>query len=99
MAKYDVYPALRGAGYLMDMQSDLFDSFETRVVVPMVPEASSPPIIQYLNPVLEVADERHVLLPQSIATVPSSILKMPAANLSGRSNEVTRALDMLFQGF
>lgn len=99
MARHDVYPAPSGRGYLLDVQADDLGGIATRVVVPLVPEAVAPPPVRHLNPVIEVAGARHVLLTQTLLAVPASLLRNPLANLAARRDEVTRALDMLFQGF
>jgi toxin CcdB len=99
MARYDAFPNPAGPGYLLDLQSDLLDRMATRVVAPLLPETAAPPPATRLNPVLDVAGERHVLLTQSLAAVPVAILARPAANLAHAADAVTGALDMLFHGF
>lgn len=98
MAKHDLFPMPNGQGYLLDVQSDLLDVFGSRVVIPVVPERLFPRPSRVLNPVVEVGGVRHVLVTQSLAAVPTASLKGAVANLSARSNELTLALDMLFQG-
>lgn len=99
MPKYDVHAAPEADGYLLDVQTDLLDGLNTRVVVPLLPEGAAPKPGRVLNPVFEIGGERHVMATQFLSAVPASVLKAPAANLSGRSDEITRALDMLLQGF
>ena len=41
----------------------------------------------------------HVLLTQSMAAVPVAVLGREVASLADQSDEITRALDMVFQGF
>ena len=99
MAHYDVYPNPGGAGLLLDLQTDLLDGMETRVVAPLVPRDTAPTPAKRLNPVFAVDGVEHVLLVQSLAAVPASLLATPVANLTGQADAVTHALDMVFHGF
>lgn len=99
MARYGVYPALEGAGYLLDVQTDLLQGLNTRVVVPLLPEDVAPRPARLLNPVFEIGAQRHVMATQFLSAVPGSILRTPVGNLQDRSDEITRAIDMVFHGF
>ncbi len=99
MAKYEVFANPDGAGYLLDVQADLLDTLNTRIVVPLTPLSIAPKPAKRLNPVFEIEGERVVMLPQFLASVPIAILKIPVANLAGRFDEITNALDMVFVGF
>ena len=99
MAKHDVYPNPDGAGYLLDVQADLLDGMNTRVVVPLLPRSDAPVRAERLNPTFEIAGGEVVMVTQFLAAVPVSILTVPVANLSARFADITNALDMVFQGF
>lgn len=99
MARHDVYPNPGGPGYLLDVQADLLDGLNTRIVVPLFPEKDAPQPAARLNPVFEIEGLRIVMTTQFLAAVPASILKTPVTNLSGQFAEITNALDMVFQGF
>ena len=99
MAKYDVYPAPGGKGYVIDVQADLLDGLNTRVVVPVLPLAQAPQPADRLNPVFSINGESHVMATQYLAAVPMSVLGKPVANLADRFDEITNALDMVFVGF
>ena len=45
MARLQLFAAPRGEGYLLDVQAGLFDDFGTRVVVPLLPKDTTPPLI------------------------------------------------------
>ena len=96
MPRMDVY-RMPGAspGYVVDVQSDLLSALPTRAVVPLVARADAPDVAAYLNPVFELHDVAHVLLPQYIASVPASALHRPFASLASERDTVTRALDRL----
>ena len=54
MARFDIFKNEGGAGYLLDVQSDLLSGLNTRVVVPLLPKSSAPSPAQRLNPVFRV---------------------------------------------
>lgn len=102
MPRLDVHRiALSGSreGYVLDVQADLLTHLATRTVVPLLPEATAPPPIADLNPIVEIDGTRHVMVTQAIASVPTRELKGVVASLSPRHDAVTRALDTLLIGF
>lgn len=99
MARFDVYPMPDGPGYLLDVQSDLLEGMTTRVVVPLLPLPSAPPLATRLNPVFRVEGEEVGMITQSLAAVPVSILGRPVGSLDGAADDVRNALDMVFVGF
>ena len=99
MAQYDLFPDPAGAGYLLDVQSDLLAGLNVRAVVPLLPQERAPIAASRLNPVFEIDGEAHVMMTQYIAAVPISILQSQIGNLSARFDAITSALDMLFHGF
>ena len=98
MPKYDVYPAPEGTGYLLDVQSDLLDGLNTRVVIPLLPESGAPAPARHLNPLIAIDGVRHVMVTQFLAAVPAGLLTGPVGNLAARADDITRALDMVFLG-
>jgi len=99
MTRYDVYENSDGAGYLLDVQTDLLNALNTKIVVPLLPVADAPKAAKRLNPIFEIKGQKHVMVTQFMAAVPVGILKIPATNLSDRFDEITNALDMIFLGF
>ena len=99
MAKYDVYPNPDGPGYLLDVQADLLDDLNTRVVVPLFPVDTAPMPANRLNPLFAIEGTEVVMVTQFLASVPLSIPGNPVANLSKDFADITNALDMVFQGF
>ncbi|PVA05559.1 CcdB family protein [Thalassorhabdomicrobium marinisediminis] len=99
MARFDVFPNPEGPGYLLDVQSDLLDGLNTRVVAPLMPRAHAPEPAKRLNPEFEVEGAAVVMVTQFIAAVPAAILGQPVARLDTASDTITNALDMLTQGF
>ncbi|MEM8837591.1 MAG: CcdB family protein [Pseudomonadota bacterium] len=99
VAKYDVYPSPAGAGYVLDVQTDLLSDLNTRVVVPLLPLSEAPKAADRLNPVFEIGGEPHVMVTQFLSAIPQSALNQPISNVSARFDDITAALDMVFQGF
>ncbi len=98
MARFSVHE-LPGAGQVVNLQSDFLDWAETRVVAPLVPLDQSPPPAKHLNPVITLDGDQFVLIIQSMAAVRASLLGPAMNDLSHRRDEITRAVDMVFQGF
>ncbi|MFT4013980.1 MAG: CcdB family protein [Paracoccus sp. (in: a-proteobacteria)] len=99
MARFQFYPAPGSPGYLLDVQADLLDGLNTRVVVPLMPVARAPRPAAILNPVFDILQQPHVMVTQFLSAVPASLLRQPAGSLSPRSAHIIRALDFLYQGF
>lgn len=99
MARFDVYQNTSDSGYLLDVQSDLLGDLNTRVVVPLLPEAQAPKPAQRLNPEFKIERTRVVMATQYMAAIPKLELKTPICNLAGQQHDITAALDMLFLGF
>lgn len=99
MARYDVYQNSHGSGYMLDVQTDLLYGLNTRVVVPLLPEAESPRPARRLNPIFEIQGQQTVMVTQFMAAVPVTELKKVAGNLGGHHDQISEALDMLFKGF
>lgn len=98
MARFSLHD-LSGSGWVVNLQSDFLDWADTRVVAPLVPIDQSPPPARHLNPVITLDDEKFVLIVQSMAAVRASALGPAVGDLSGHQDEITRAVDMVFQGF
>lgn len=99
MARFDVYRNPEGGGYLLNVQADLLDHLNTRVVVPLMPLSIAPSAAETLNPVFKVEDQDVLMATQFLAAVPAGLLKKPALNLADCRNEINAALDLLFHGF
>ena len=98
MARFAVYQNPDG-GYLLDVQADLLDHLNTRIVVPLMPAADAPKPAGTLNPVFEVNGGHFVMVTQFMAAVPVTILKDRLASLEFQRNEIVSAIDLLMQGF
>lgn len=105
MARFDVYrnPA-SGASetpYLVDVQADLLDGLDTRVVIPLRRRdrvaSMNPP--SDLIPTVEVEGVLCVVETPKLAAVPARVLKSRVCSLATHRSEIIDALDFLFQGY
>ncbi len=99
MPRFAVFRNPDGIGYLLDVQADLLDHLNTRVVVPLLPLDVAPVAAKTLNPVFEVEGKAVVMVTQFLAAVPAQMLKNVVDSFEDRRDDVTSALDLLFQGF
>ncbi len=101
MSRFDVYPSpgAGSVGYVIDVQADLLDALDTRVVVPLLPVEIAPKAARGLNPTFVVDGQPHVMLTQFMAAVPARRLGVSTLSLKERSDDVIRALDVLLIGF
>jgi toxin CcdB len=101
MARFDVYPspAKGSVGYVLDVQANLLRDLDTRVVVPLLPAERAPKPARGLNPAFEINGQTHLMLTQFVAAVPAKELKRSMLSLDTRSDDITRALDLLLVGF
>ena len=105
MARFDVY-ANPGAHagttpYLLDVQSNLLDGLDSRMVIPLrsldqFPKVKLP---TRLTPVLSILGKEYLLETPKMGAVPQRVLKDCVASLDDDQARVTAALDFLFQGY
>lgn len=97
MSRFHVYRNKDGEGYLLDIQADLLQHLNTRVVVPLLPLGKLKPA-QHLNPTFTIAGEPHAMVTQFMAAVPVTILGAEGASLVAEQSTIIGALDFLFSG-
>lgn len=97
MARYDLFQD--GENFLIDVQADTIHILNTRAVVPVRSPQDAPLPAKRLNPTFEIDGSPYVMVTQFIAAVPEPELLRPVGNLRSHHDEITAALDMLFQGF
>jgi len=101
MARFDVYRISQADQdqFVVDVQSDFVSAIGTRVVVPLVPAPWFTPPVRDLNPFVEIAGQRLMVLTQELVSVPVRYLRNPVASLTNRHDDITRALDILLSGY
>lgn len=98
MAQFDVYRLAPDASLVVDVQSNLHDSLETRVVIPLVPAEARLVSVSRLHPVIRILDGDYLLAPQLMAAVPARILTDPAGAIADQRDHIVAAIDLLVTG-
>lgn len=105
MARFDVYrnPSAGAADspYLLDVQAELLDGLETRVVIPLRrrDRLASERVPVDLIPGLEIEGILCLVETPKLAAVPVRVLRSPVCSVADRRDDIVRALDFLFQGY
>jgi len=102
--RFDVYrnpgPQAEATPYLLDVQSDLLQGLETRVVVPLRRRDRFPgPLSERLTPMFTIEGVECFMETPKLAAFPLRLLKTPLASLADRQADITAALDFLFEGY
>jgi toxin CcdB len=94
-------PASRGAvPYLVDVQSSLLSSLNTRVVVPLYPKGTGEVLpFSRLTPEVVFQGTTYIAMVPELAGVPRRQLGVQAGQLDASRNDLLAALDLLFIGF
>ena len=103
MARFDVYrnprpETAREVPFLLDVQSELLDGLDTRVVVPLRAASAVKRPVGRLNPVFRVDGTMVVMDTPQLAGIPGAALRHPVTSLSAEAFGIQNALDFLFAG-
>lgn len=101
MPQFDVLPTtFPEAPLVLDVQSDLLDSLNTRVVIPLEPATNLPPQPSRLHPRVHIDGQPYILATAKLAAVHTGHLKPPVHSLAATHRQhVIEALDFLVHGF
>jgi toxin CcdB len=105
MARFDVYPNpgthANTTPYLLDVQSDLLNDLDSRMVIPMrsLNHFAQVKLPTQLTPVLQVNGQDYLLETPKMGAVPQRVLKNSVASLAKAQDQITCALDFLFHGY
>ncbi|MEJ1960727.1 MAG: CcdB family protein [Gammaproteobacteria bacterium] len=85
---------------LVDVQSDLLDDLQTRVVIPLSKAAvlTKNPVSQ-LTPIIDFEGDAYVLMTPQLAGVARNDLGPATGSLAGHRDTIFAALDFLLTGF
>ena len=83
---------------LLDVQSDLIDAMDSRVVVPLMPVARAGRPIDGLMPLLVVQGEPMVMDTAHLAGVSRSVIGKQLDDLTRERDTILAALDFLVSG-
>jgi toxin CcdB len=85
---------------LLDVQCDLLDELQTRVVIPLTKAATlTRKPVSHLMPLVEFEDETYALMTPQLAGIAHAELGAPAGSLARQRGTVLAALDFLLTGF
>lgn len=102
--QFDVYendnPASRRRfPYLLDVQADLMEALDTRMVVPLAPRnLARDRAVTRLMPLLLLDEEEFVAHTPQMAGLARRLLGRQVGNLASARTEILAALDLLFTG-
>jgi toxin CcdB len=91
---WDVFP------WLVDVQADLFQDLDTRVVIPLTAAAELIEFpLAYLTPTLMFDGQNYVLMTPQLAGVTRADLGPHAGSVADQQRTIETALDFLLRGF
>ena len=105
MARSDVYANpgnhAKTTPYLLDVQSNLLDGLDSRMVIPLRSLKHFPKVkvATQLTPIIKIGGKDYLLETPKMGAVPQRVLKSPIASLVDSQAEITAALDFLFHGY
>lgn len=99
MARNQIYRLEPDQVLVLDVQADLLEGLNTRIVAPLLPISEAPTPARFLNPVFTFEGETFVMATQFLSAVSIRQLGDPVGDLDESFAEISRALDTLFQGF
>ena len=105
MARFDVYATpgrhADSTPYLLDVQSDLLDGLDSRVVIHLRRRERFPavPLADRLTPTLSIAGAEFILETPKMGAVPRRALGAPLLSLAAEQARVTAAMEFVFRGF
>lgn len=105
MARFDIYknPGKHQGTtpYLLDVQSDLLDGLDSRMVIPLRDVTHFPNVMfpARLTPILTINGQGFLLETPKMGAVPLRVLKSPITSLADMRVQIMGALDFLFQGY
>lgn len=84
---------------LLDVQSDLLEDLQTRVVIPLSKSTHIKKPMNRLMPTVQFEDQKFVLFTPQLAGVASSELGAAVGSLSDKRDLILAATDFLLTGF
>lgn len=85
---------------LLDVQADIIETIDSRVVIPLTPvDEYGGKIVTRLNPVLQVEGIDYLLMTNELAGVSISTLGEEICSLDARRDTIKASLDFVFDGF
>lgn len=86
--------------YLLDVQSPLLETLETRLVIPLAPRTVyNGTVIRNLMPVVTVKGDEYLVMTPQMAAISRKHLGPLIEDCSVNRNEIVAAIDFLVTGF
>jgi len=86
--------------YLIDVQSNILDQLETRLVIPLILKSNfGHNIIKYLTPILTINNQEYIVLTPQIAAINKKILGKTIDNCINYRTDIVSSVDFLITGF
>jgi len=104
MSQFDLYvnpdkQTQRTYPYFVDIQNDLLDSLNSRLVIPLTPVSRADKTYpDNLCPVISIAGKPYALLTQQMAAIAGALLKKKAGSLADYRTQIIAAVDFLITG-
>ena len=101
MAQFDVYKnenelTNQKVPYLLDVQNDILDSINTRVVIPLVKDKND---FKGLTKEFVIENQKVYLTTSQMGTVHKNELKTKITTLTNQKEEIKNSIDFLIYGF
>lgn len=101
MAQFDVYKnendqTNQKVPYLLDIQNDILDSINTRVVIPLVKDKND---FKGLTKEFIIENQKVYLTTSQMGTVHKNELKTKITTLINQKEEIKNSIDFLIYGF
>lgn len=85
---------------LVDVQSELLEDLETRVVIPLARAASFSDFpLRYVMPAVQLDGKTYVLMTPQLTGLSCATLGPAKGSLEAHAREISVATDVLFKGF
>ncbi|MEY0728586.1 CcdB family protein [Providencia rettgeri] len=98
--QYRLYQDAIKYPYLLDIQSNIIDLLNTRLVIPLFDSRLvKKPLPARLNPQLVINGQVFILMTHQMACVPHSLLGKEIVDLSSQRDTIKHAIDLLIDGF
>lgn len=91
--------ASRAMPWLVVLSSDLVDGLSLVIVAPVRRSKEHGPVTRRLHVPVEIDGEQRVVVTEELVSLPKAALGKHMGTLAGYRDELTRALDFLFQGY
>ena len=101
MAQFDVYKnendqTNQKVPYLLDVQNDILDSINTRVVIPLVKDMKD---FKGLTKEFIIENQKVYLITSQLSAVHKNELKTKVTTLQNQKEDVKNSIDFLIYGF